>query len=88
VTLSWSASSDNVAVAGYRVVRDGVAIATCATTSCTDSSGTIRRTYRYAVAAYDAAGNASELSAAVTVRTGSLPGPRLATVTVRPPPPR
>jgi fibronectin type 3 domain-containing protein len=72
VTLTWQASTDNVAVAGYRVYRDGTPIATTAATSYVDSSTAIRQTYRYTVAAYDAAGNASAQSGSVMARTGSV----------------
>jgi len=38
IGLSWSASTDNVGVAGYAVYRNGVSIATVNTLSFTDSS--------------------------------------------------
>ena len=69
VSLTWSPSSDNVAVKGYRVYRDGALIGTASTSAYLDSSGTLRKQYRYTVAAYDAAGNASAQSAPVTVTT-------------------
>jgi fibronectin type 3 domain-containing protein len=71
VSLSWSKSTDNVAVTGYRIYRDGVSIGTCSSSSCNDSSAAPQRTYRYTVAAYDAAGNTSAQSAEVTVTTPS-----------------
>jgi chitodextrinase len=70
VNLSWSASTDNVGVAGYYVYRNGIRIMTSASltgTSYTDASGTPGATYAYSVAAYDAAGNISPQSPAVTV---------------------
>ena len=69
VSLSWGASTDNVGVAGYRVFRNGVRIATTATRSYVDAAVARSTTYRYAVAAHDAAGNASATTASVSVKT-------------------
>jgi chitodextrinase len=67
--LTWLAAKDNVGVAGYRVYRDGVLIATTTATTYTDSAVAKNRRYRYQVAAYDAAKNASAASASVYVTT-------------------
>jgi chitodextrinase len=69
VTLSWSASTDDVAVAGYRVFRDGVSIGTTPSTSLTDTGLKPSTTYAYTVAAYDAAENPSPQSTPVTTTT-------------------
>jgi chitodextrinase len=69
VSLSWNASTDNVATTGYRVYRDGTQIATTASTSYTDSTASPLTTYTYAVAAYDAAGNVSSQSSGISVTT-------------------
>jgi fibronectin type 3 domain-containing protein len=69
VELSWSASTDDVAVTGYQVYRDGVVIATVGVTSYTDTSVTRSTRYRYTVSALDATGNESALSSTVKVRT-------------------
>ncbi|NUP46735.1 MAG: PHB depolymerase family esterase [Catenulispora sp.] len=69
--LSWSASTDNVGVAGYRVYRNGTQVATTAGTSYTDSGLSASTQYTYKVAAYDAAGNVSAQSAAVTATTSA-----------------
>ncbi|HLE00766.1 MAG TPA: discoidin domain-containing protein [Bdellovibrionota bacterium] len=74
VSLSWSASSDNVGVAGYEVYRDGAKLATVLATSYTDSGVLGASTHSYKVAAFDAAGNTSAQSAAVSVMT---PAPAL-----------
>ena len=66
VALSWSASSDDVGVAGYRVLRDGVQVATPTGTSFADSGRTNGTTYSYAVKAVDAAGNVSAASGSVS----------------------
>jgi chitodextrinase len=59
VTLTWSPSSDNVGVAGYRVFRNGSLVATVSTTSYTDSGLAPNTSYSYTVAAYDASNNVS-----------------------------
>jgi chitinase len=65
--LSWGAATDNVAVAGYRIYRDGVAVAETSATSYTDQELILGRTYTYRVQAYDAAQNRSAQSRAITV---------------------
>jgi hypothetical protein len=74
-TVSWNASTDDVAVAGYDILRDGARVKTVsgAVTSWQDTSLSPQTTYSYAVDAFDAAGNTSAPSAAATVTTP--PGP-------------
>src|SRR5207247_1301012 len=67
--LAWSASTDNVGVTGYIVRRDGVQVATPATTSYADTGLSAGATYSYTVAARDAAGNISPNSASVSITT-------------------
>jgi chitodextrinase len=67
VALSWNASTDNVGVAGYDVLRNGVRISQPSGTSYTDRPG--RGTFTYQVRARDAAGNLSGLSGGITVTT-------------------
>src|SRR5438552_417041 len=67
--LAWSASTDNVGVTGYTVRRNGVQVATPATTSYADTGLSAATTYSYTVAARDAAGNVSPNSASVSVTT-------------------
>lgn len=69
VTLSWSASTDDVAVAGYRVFRDGVSVGTTPSTSLTDTGLKPSTTYSYTVSAYDGAENPSPQSAPVPATT-------------------
>jgi chitodextrinase len=57
--VAWSASTDNVGVAGYTVYRDGTQIGTQTGTSITMSDLTCGATYTVGVDAYDAAGNHS-----------------------------
>jgi len=63
INLTWSASSDNVGVTGYRVYRNGSWIGSAASTSYADGGLSPNTTYSYAVAAFDAAGNLSAQSA-------------------------
>jgi hypothetical protein len=69
LTISWSGSTDNVGVVGYNVYRNGVNIITSTSTfsgnSITDT--VLPGLYTYTVAAYDAAQNISNRSAAATV---------------------
>jgi chitodextrinase len=74
IDLSWTASSDNVGVAGYDVLRDGVQIGSSTTTSYTDLSVNPATTYQYQVRAVDDSENVSGLSNILTVTTPSLPG--------------
>ena len=54
-------------VAGYDVYRDGTEIGSSLSTSFTDTSVTPGATYQYAVSAYDAVGDGSGETEAVTV---------------------
>jgi chitodextrinase len=69
VTLSWSASSDNVAVSGYDVFRDDTQVGSSSTTGYTDNGLTPGTQYSYTVRARDAANNASARSTALIVAT-------------------
>ncbi len=69
INLSWTASSDNVGVGGYKVYRNGVQVGTSTLTSFSDTGLTAATTYNYTVAACDAAGNCSAQSTAVSVTT-------------------
>jgi alpha-mannosidase len=77
INLSWSAATDNVAVAGYRVSRNGSVIATTSATTFNDTGLAPQTTYTYSVAAFDAAGNASagSASASATTAAGTPPPP-------------
>ncbi len=59
IGLSWSASTDNVGVTGYKIYRDGSYLSSSAVTSYTDAGLTPSTKYSYSVSAYDAAGNES-----------------------------
>jgi hypothetical protein len=69
VKVTWTASTDNVGVAGYNIYRNGVL---CAGTSeedtfFVDSELSSCVTYTYTVSAYDASENESDESEPVTV---------------------
>ena len=69
VNLSWAASTDNVGVASYRVLRDGIQIGSSATTIYSDPTAVGGTTYTYTVTAVDAAGNVSAPSNSASVTT-------------------
>lgn len=69
INLSWTASTDNVEVAGYRIYRGGSQIATSPTNSYYDTGLSSETTYSYAVSAYDAAGNESAQSSTAQTTT-------------------
>jgi chitodextrinase len=75
INLSWTASTDNVGVTGYRVYRNGVLRATLGNVTVhVDNTGvSAATTYSYTVQAFDAAGNASAQSVAVIVTTPATP---------------
>ncbi len=69
INLSWSASTDNVAVTGYEVWRDGASIDTVAGTSYSDTGLMPSTSYTYTVLARDVAGNESVPSDPESVTT-------------------
>ena len=73
VSLSWTASTDNVGVTGYKIYRAGVQVGTSAVPDYTDASLTPSTTYAYTVSAFDAAGNNSAPSTAVQATTQTPP---------------
>jgi uncharacterized protein YkwD len=74
ITIAWSASSDNVGVRGYQVLRNGAAVANTASLGFTDSNLSPGANYTYQVRAYDAAGNYSAWSNSQQVTTPAVPG--------------
>lgn len=74
VRVSWRASSDDVGVAGYRIFESGTDVGTTGATSRDVGGLTRGTTYRFAVSAFDAAGNASGLSEQAEVMTPSTGG--------------
>ena len=67
--LSWTASTDNVAVTGYNVYNGATLATTVTGTTATVSGLTASTAYTFTVKAKDAAGNLSAVSNAVSVTT-------------------
>ena len=80
INLAWTASTDNVAVTGYRVERcqgagcsNFVQVATPTATSFSDSGRAAATSYSYRVRAADAAGNLSGYSSVQSATTPAAP---------------
>jgi chitodextrinase len=91
IDLSWKPSTDNVAVAGYYIYRNGSQIGTTASSSYQDLGLATNTTYLYALKAYDAAGNISpqqSIAATTLVNNPVVPVtvPPANPVTTTPPP--
>jgi len=69
IALSWTASTDDVAVTGYRIYRDGEEVATSTEPAYTDGGLWPRTTYTYEVSAFDAAGHESARSEPASAMT-------------------
>lgn len=86
INISWSASTDNIAVAGYDVYRStgsvtATKIGSTNSTSYGDTGLATGTKYNYYVTARDAAGNASAKSMTVNVKTQGKP-PKVTTGTL------
>ena len=79
VALSWTASTDNVGVTGYKVYRGGVLVGSPAGPSFVETGLTNGVAYSYTVAAVDAAGNTSAQTAAVSVTPSDTQAPSIPT---------
>jgi hexosaminidase len=73
VLLTWSAATDNLAVTGYRVYRDGSDIAAVSGTTYTDTTLEGGTTYQYTIKARDGTGNTSVESVPVSATTPPVP---------------
>ena len=69
INLSWNTSTDNIAVTGYAIFRDGLEIANISATNFSDLGLSASTSYAYTVKAYDAAGNRSGFSNTSTATT-------------------
>lgn len=69
INLTWSASTDDTSVTGYRIYRNGTQIGTSATNSYSDSGLLSSTAYSYTVLAYDSAGNTSSQSSSASATT-------------------
>jgi Right handed beta helix region/Fibronectin type III domain len=74
ISLGWSPSTDNVAVSGYTVYRNGAKVGSDSQATFNVTGLACGTTYRFAVEAYDAAGNVSP-QATLTAATAQCPGP-------------
>src|SRR6266576_1694567 len=72
VTVSWTASSDDVGVTGYTLFRDGGTVTTTTSTGFTYTGLSCATSYVFAVDAYDAAANRSA-QASVATSTAACP---------------
>lgn len=69
VHLTWTPSSDNIGVSGYKIYRNGAETGVSGNSNFTDTNLVPNTTYAYAVAAYDAAGNKSGQSSEFRITT-------------------
>jgi len=69
ISLSWTASTDDVGVAGYKVRRNGIEVGLTTATFYSDTNLAASTSYTYAIAAYDAAENNSAWSQSISVTT-------------------
>jgi chitodextrinase len=65
ISLAWTASTDNVGVAGYALYLNGTKVGTTAGTSYTFSALSCGTSYTLGVAASDAGGNVSSIASTV-----------------------
>ncbi|MEK7641509.1 MAG: hypothetical protein AAB365_00780 [Patescibacteria group bacterium] len=79
IDLSWDTSTDDVAVDGYRIFRDGIVVASTTALTYSDIGLTASTAYTYEVEAFDTAPLYSGLSAPATATTLAVgvtpPGP-------------
>ena len=74
IALAWNASTDNVGVVGYRLLRNNVSVTTVATPGYTYTGLTCGTSYTLALEAYDAAGNVSDRALATGTSSTSACG--------------
>jgi hypothetical protein len=84
VRVSWSESTDDTSVTGYRIRRNGSAVTTASGLEWTDTTALPGTTYSYAVSAFDGAGNESAPSspAQVVTPTDDSAPPQISSVAV------
>jgi PKD repeat protein len=85
IDLAWTASTDNVGVAGYTIYRTDLVppLVTLGpgATSYADTSLAASTTYSYSIVASDAAGNVSNTVGPASATTAALPSPPVASFT-------
>lgn len=75
IYLSWQASTDNVGVTGYKIYRNQLLYGTSVNLAFADIAATTGQSYIYYAKAFDAAGNLSDNSNAVTASLGAGSSP-------------
>jgi len=82
LTLSWASSTDSSGVAGYKVFRNGIQIATTTGLALSDSGLAPLTSYSYRVSAFDASGNVSALSSPANATTLAASAPATSTISI------
>jgi fibronectin type 3 domain-containing protein len=77
--LIWAASTDNVGVAGYHILRNGQMVGTTSLQGYSDLGLTPGTTYQYTITAFDASGNTSLPSPTLAYRTTTSATPSVPT---------
>ena len=81
IDITWTPVTDNFAVGGYRVFRDGLHIATTSLTTFSDAGLVASTSYSYTIDAFDVFYNFSSTSAPVATTTLPIPVVPVATST-------
>lgn len=81
INLSWTASTDNTGVTGYKIYRNGGQVGTSANTTFNDTGLSPSTAYNYTVSAYDAANNNSAQTASISRTTQAGAGAGTITLT-------
>lgn len=81
IDIAWNPSTDNFAMGGYRISRDGLHIATTSLTTFSDTGLLASTTYSYTIDAFDVFYNFSSTSSPVATTTFPVPVPPVATST-------
>lgn len=81
IDIDWSASTDDVVVVGYVLLRNGLAIATTTLTSYTDTGLLPETLYTYEAYAFDGFNNISSTSNQLATTTLAVPVTPVATTT-------
>lgn len=71
IAISWTASTDNVGVAGYQIYQNGSYVTTVTRNSYTASNLSSNTSYSFMVVAVDAANNRSAASNTATAKTSN-----------------
>jgi chitodextrinase len=75
IDLTWTASTDNIAVLGYQIFRNGLPLNTTSALNYSDTTCQPSTLYSYVVVAFDGAGNSSAQSLAATATTQANAAP-------------